>query len=208
MTRWMGVLGAATMLACTPAVAQERSGPEIGLGVLDHGVAPFKSELPPGFIYGGQAEGATVDVQALFRSRPLDFALKPRLTAKVQVNTGGKTSFASIGAEWRQHVLKRRLYGQIGVGLTIHDGYRVIPDPFEFAPGSAEFWRRYDLYSTRTSFGSRVLLNPNLSIGVRLDRRWAVEATFEHFSHRQLFGRINEGLESLGVRLIRTMRTK
>ncbi|MES2338728.1 MAG: acyloxyacyl hydrolase [Pseudomonadota bacterium] len=198
--------GAAVTLACSPATAQVRTDAEIGAGIYDHGVVrPFRKTLPPGLIYGGQAEGGTADAQIIYRSRPLAVALKPRLTAKLQVNTGGKTSFASVGAEWRQHVLKRRIYGQIGIGLTIHDGYTAIPDPFDFAPGSADFMKRYDLYATRTNFGSRILFNPNLSVGVRVNPRWAIEASLEHFSHNNWFGRVNEGMDTLGLRLVRTL---
>lgn len=200
--------GAAMVLASVPATAQDRAaaGPEIGAGVLAHGVVrPFLGSPPPGFVYAGQVEGGTADVQLLYRTRPLGFALKPRLTAKVQINTGGYTSFASVGAEWRQHAFRRRVNAQIGIGVTIHDGYTDIPDPFEFTPGSADFLRRYDLYARRTNFGSRIVFNPNLSLGVRIDRRWAVEATLEHFSHAHLFGRINEGMDTMGVRLIRTL---
>ena len=128
-----------------------------------------------------------------------------RLTAKVQVSTAGKTSFASLGAEWRQHAFKGRIYAQVGIGVTIHDGYRYLPNPFLPGLDSAEAWRRYEIYQTRTGFGSRVLFNPNASIGVRIDRRWAVEATWEHFSHRQLFSDVNPGIDNVGIRLVRAL---
>lgn len=188
--------------------------PELAVGALAHGVDfhPLGSrlvfnlpDLPPGEVYEGFEEDGTLDVQLVYRSAPLRFALKPRLAAKVQISTAGRTSYASVGAEWRQHVLNGRVYGQVGIGATIHDGYRFTPDPF--APGLplSEAQRRYDIYRTRTSYGSRVLFNPNASIGVRLDRRWAVEATWEHFSHAQLFSKQNPGIDHLGLRLVRTL---
>jgi len=204
-----GVFGAAVALASAQAAAQdnqEARSPraEAAIGLLAHGMRkPFRSAPPPGFdLYEGEEERGTADLQFVLRSAPLAGALKPRLTVKVQVNTEGRTNLASVGAEWRQHILQGRVYGQAGIGLTIHDGYRFTPDPF--VPGLAmrEAERRYDIYMTRTAFGSRVLFNPNLSVGVRLNDRWALEAMFEHFSHRQLFSNQNPGLNNIGIRLV------
>lgn len=223
MTYLKGALIAVMALATTSALAQtppvnpdspaRLEGPEIALGVLEHG-ANFHPlggqlvfdlpQLPHGQIYEGSEEDGTVDMQLLYRTKPLRFALKPRLTAKLQINTAGRTSFASVGAEWRQHVLQNRVYGQIGIGLTVHDGYRFTPDPFEPGLSIGEAQRRFDVYRRRTSFGSQILFNPNASIGVRLSRRWAVEATWEHFSHRQLFSKQNPGIDNIGLRLVHT----
>lgn len=216
-----GVLGAAMALASTWAMAQDGAakpgqpsrwaGPEVAVGLLQHGsnFHPLGNELifhlpklPAGQIYEGSEEDGTVDVQLVYRSVPLHFALKPRLTGKLQINTAGRTSFASLGAEWRQHVLHGRIYGQIGVGLAVHDGYRFTPDPFEPGLPIGEAQRRYDIYRRRTSFGSQVLFNPNASLGVRLNPRWAIEATWEHFSHHQLFSKQNPGIDNLGLRLV------
>lgn len=207
--------GAALALASGTSMAQDvASKPEIAVGVLQHG-ANFHPlgdklifdlpKLPAGQIYEGTEEDGTVDVQLVYRTAPLRLLLKPRLAGKLQINTEGRTSFASVGAEWRQHVLKRRLYGQIGIGLAIHDGYRFTPDPFRAGLSVGEARRRYDIYLTRTAFGSRVLFNPNASIGIRLSPRWAAEATWEHFSHRRLFSDQNPGIDNLGLRLVRTL---
>jgi lipid A 3-O-deacylase len=214
-------VGAATALASTSAMAQDDASPrdrpprwagsEVAVGLLEHGsnFHPLGDELvfpdlPAGQIYDGGEEDGTVDVQLVYRSAPLRWALKPRLTGKVQVNTAGRTNFASLGAEWRQHVLHGRIYGQVGMGLTIHDGYRFTPDPFEPDLPIGEARRRYHIYRTRTAFGSRVLFNPNASLGVRLNGRWAIEATWEHFSHRRLFSKQNPGIDNLGLRLVHT----
>ena len=196
------ILGAA-LAAAVPAAAQvapPRS--EVALGVLDHGVNFPEGAPPPGTFYAGTEERGTVDIELLWRSRPLTFALKPRLAAKLQVNTGGRTSFAAVGAEWRQHVFGGRVYGQIGIGLAVHNGRLNEVDPF--APGltPAERARLYDIYANRTAFGSPVLFNPNLSVGVRLSPRVAVEAVWEHYSHARLFGDQNPGIDMLGGRLV------
>lgn len=213
-----GVVGAVLALVSTTAMAQEApdraardGGAEVAIGVLRHG-ANFHPlggklifelpELPNGQIYEGFEENGTVDVQIAYRTAPLRILLKPRLTAKAQINTAGRTSFASIGAEWRQHILHGRVYGQAGIGVTVIDGYRFTPDPFQPGISNAEAWRRYDIYRRRTSFGSKILFNPNASIGVRLDRRWAVELAWEHFSHRQMFSDTNPGIDNVGIRIV------
>lgn len=191
-----------------------RAGPEVAVGVFEHGsnFHPLGSRLflpdpPSGQIYEGGEENGTVDVQLAYRTAPLPirWALKPRLTAKAQINTAGRTDFFSAGAEWRQHVLKGRVYGQIGIGVTIQDGYRYLPDPFEPGIADDEAWRRYQIYRTRTGFGSRVLFNPNASIGFRLNDRWAAEVAWEHFSHRRIFSDQNPGIDNVGLRLVRTL---
>ncbi|WP_294238150.1 acyloxyacyl hydrolase [uncultured Sphingomonas sp.] len=187
---------------------------EVAVGVFEHGsnFHPLGSRLvfpdpPPGMFYEGMEEDGTVDVQLAYRTAPLPirWALKPRIAAKAQVNTAGRTSFFSIGAEWRQHAFHDRVYGQIGIGLTVHDGYRYTPDPFAPGISDAEAWRRYDIYRNRTAFGSRFQLNPNASIGVRLNRRWAAELAWEHYSHHQWFSEQNPGIDNLGIRLVRTL---
>lgn len=212
MGKIKSVLGAGVALVSIPAAAQEEhrapvAQAEIAVGILAHGIRkPFRAAPPPGFdLYEGEEERGTADVQIIYRSAPIATALKPRLTARLQLNTEGRTSFASVGAEWRQHILRGRVYGQTGIGLTIHDGYRYTPDPFAPGLSMAEVLRRGDIYSRRTAFGSRVLFNPNLSLGVRLNDRWAIEAAFEHFSHRGIFSKQNPGINNLGIRLVREL---
>lgn len=213
-----GVLGAVLALASTTAMAQEapppRQAAEVALGVLRHGANfhPLAGklifdlpELPAGQIYDGEEENGTVDVQIAYRTAPLRILLKPRLTVKAQISTAGRTSFFSAGAEWRQHILRGRVYGQVGIGATIIDGYSFTPDPFQPGISNDEAWRRYDIYRRRTSFGSKILFNPNASIGVRLDRRWAVELAWEHFSHRQIFSDTNPGIDNVGIRIVRRL---
>lgn len=209
------------ILVPTPALSQARSadlsrsiGPELAVGVLEHGADfhPLGSKLsfdlpklPKGQVYDGFEEDGTVDIQLLYRSAPLRFALKPRLTGKIQISTAGRTDFFSAGAEWRQHILRGRIYGQIGIGLTVQDGYRFTSDPFEPGLSRDEALKRYDIYRRRTSFGSQVLFNPNASIGVRVDRRWSVELAWEHQSHVQLFSEQNPGIDHIGIRLVRSL---
>jgi len=210
------------LLVPVAAAAQEQAGtpetnrgPEIAFGIFEHGAnfhplgeRLFFPRTPAGVLVEGAEEDGTVDVQLVGRTAPLRVLLKPRLTAKLQISTAGRTGFATVGAEWRQHVLRGRVYGQVGIGLTVIDGYRFTPDPF--APGLSrdESLRRYDIYRRRTSFGSQLLFNPNASLGVRIDPRWAVELAWEHFSHRQIFSETNPGIDNLGLRLVHALGSR
>lgn len=201
------MLYAAMVLVPIPAGAAEQGdgiyASEVGVGLLAHGVRkPFRPAPPPLVLYAGEEERGTFDLALVYRSKPLRVALKPRLTARLQLNTGGRTSFAAVGAEWRQHILRGRIYGQVGIGLAIHDGYVNEVDPFAPGIGRDEASRRFAIYSRRTAFGSTLLLNPNISLGVRLSGRTAVELAFEHYSHNGWFGSRNPGIENIGVRLV------
>ena len=95
-----GALGAAMALASTSATAQDYSdvpgflaGSEIAVGVLEHAAnfhplsGRMTLDMPTrriGQIYGAEKENCTADVQFTYRSPPLHFFLKPRLTAKIR----------------------------------------------------------------------------------------------------------------------------
>lgn len=210
------LLGMAAALLVVSEVRAQDSGPrgggllaggELMGGVLAHGVyPPFADDLEPEFAFlESTEEGGTADVQLGLRTRPVGPAwlLGPRLSLKAQINTDGRTNFYSAGADWRREIVGGRAYLQAGIGLTYQDGYEFTPDPF--APGLSrrEFDRRYEIYSNRTSFGSKVLFNPNLSIGVVLRDAWAVEGVWEHYSHKQVFDDQNPGIDNFGLRLVR-----
>jgi hypothetical protein len=63
--------------------------------------------------------------------------------------------------------------------------------------GSASNYYRTD----KIAFGSRILFEPELAIGTQVGDRLAVEASWVHMSHAQVFGRENPGIDSFGIRL-------
>ena len=99
------------------------------------------------------------------------------------LNTAGETSYAAVGlsAKFGKHV-----YVRPGLGIAIHNG----------AARNFE-----DSTNGRIEFGSRVLFEPELGIGVQVSRRLSIEASWVHMSHAQLFGRQNPGIDNVGVRL-------
>lgn len=53
----------------------------------------------------------------------------------------------------------------------------------------------------RLALGSRILFAPELAIGAQVSDRVGVEASWVHFSHGQLFGRQNPGIDNIGLRV-------
>ncbi len=164
----------AACLVASPAAAQE-----VFVGVLNHQVeTPFSLEIE---------EGGT-DLQGGYRFKPIEALSaigKPAPYIIASVNTAGDTSFVGGGLAWT--IGKGPVYFRPGLGLVIHDG----PD-----------FRVDRAGTTRTDLGSRVLFEPELGLGVRVNERFSIEAQWTHLSHAQLFnGQQNPGLDMVGLRL-------
>jgi len=129
----------------------------------------------------GQENG--IDLNLGWRGGRIDalrFIGAPSPHVYVLVNTAGNMSFASGGISWQ---IGKKYYLRPGIGVAIHNG----PD-------------REDVTPQRIWFGSRILFAPELAAGVRLNDRFAIEASWLHFSHAQIFGRQNPGIDNFGVR--------
>ena len=50
-------------------------------------------------------------------------------------------------------------------------------------------------------FGSRILFEPEVGIGARLNERLTIEASWVHLSHATLFSGQNPGIDNIGARL-------
>ena len=99
------------------------------------------------------------------------------------LNTAGQTSYAAVGLSAK---FGDRLFIRPGLGIAVHNG------------SAADF---DDPSNDKVEFGSRVLFEPELGIGARLNPRTTVEASLVHLSHAQIFGKENPGIDNLGVRL-------
>jgi hypothetical protein len=168
---------ALALLGLAPSAAAAQ---EAWLGLFGHGV-------PVGVADCCFEHGA--DIQAGLRSGPL--VAVPgfgglRLYALGSANVSGGVPFAAAGAAWRFPIGDTGVYVQPGLGATVQFGSDA----------------KYQLRPDRLYLGSRVLFEPELSVGWRLDRRWALEATYLHLSHAQLAGRQNPGLDDVGVRAV------
>ena len=99
------------------------------------------------------------------------------------LNTAGKTSYAAAGLSAK---FGDRVYVRPGLGIAVHNGSaKDVEDPTNH----------------KIEFGSRVLFEPEINFGFRLNGRASVEASWVHMSHAQLFGRQNPGIDNFGVRL-------
>jgi hypothetical protein len=99
------------------------------------------------------------------------------------LNTAGETSYAAVGLSAR---FGSSVYVRPGLGIAVHNGSaRNFEDPT----------------NGEIDFGSRVLFEPELGIGARINEHLSIEASWVHMSHAQLFGRQNPGIDNIGVRL-------
>jgi hypothetical protein len=99
------------------------------------------------------------------------------------LNSAGNTDYAAAGISVK-FPLGRKWYIRPGFGLAVHDG------------SAGKYFR-----SDKIAFGSRVLFEPELGIGTRLNRRISAEASWIHMSHGQVFGKENPGIDNIGIRL-------
>lgn len=184
------MVGAAALLWATTAQAGEVFG-----GVYAH-------DVDDGISYGKFETGAQIVVGA--RTTALDelsFLGRPRVHLLAAVNTSGGTNYAAAGLGWRFH-LSERFYVQPGIGVAIQDGRINLPSPDEPGISPEERIKRLRDYRTKLDLGSRVLFEPELSLGWKATPRLSVEVSWIHMSHAQLAGSYNPGVGDVGVRLV------
>ena len=130
---------------------------------------------------GNSPEGG-IDVQLGYRGGPITgLKLEPYVFASA--NTKGDTHFAAIGLSRK---FGNAVYIRPGIGLAVHTGSAA---------------NRENPFNDKIEFGSRILFEPELGIGARLNERMTVEASWVHLSHATLFGRQNPGIDNIGARL-------
>jgi lipid A 3-O-deacylase len=187
---FLTIAAAAATLAAGPTVAGE-----VFAGAYVH-------DVDDGISYGKFEEGAQIVVGA--RTTALDelaFLGKPRVHVLAGVNTSGGTNYVATGLSWRFHV-SERVYVQPGIGVAIHDGRVNLPSPDEPGITPQERLKRLSDFQTKLDLGSRVLFEPELSVGWKATRRLSVELSWIHLSHAKLAGDYNPGVGEVGVRVL------
>ncbi|WP_397418124.1 acyloxyacyl hydrolase [Phenylobacterium sp.] len=177
------------------AIAAPATAGEVFTGVYAH-------DVDDGISFGKFEDGAQIVTGV--RTTALDelkFLGRPRVHLLVGVNTSGGTNYLASGLAWR-FPLSERLYVQPGIGLAIHDGRVNLPSPDEPGLTPAERLKRLNDFQTKLDLGSRVLFEPELSIGWKATRRLSVEVSWIHLSHGKLAGDYNPGLGDIGLRLL------
>jgi lipid A 3-O-deacylase len=131
---------------------------------------------------GGSPEGG-VDLQLGYRGDPIIPGTKLEPYVFGALNSKGDTSYAAAGLSWK---FGDRVYIRPGLGLAIHNG-----STKNFThPGDDDI-----------DFGSRILFEPELGIGARINDRLTIEASWVHLSHATLFSGQNPGIDNIGARL-------
>jgi lipid A 3-O-deacylase len=99
------------------------------------------------------------------------------------VNTAGQTHYAAVGISAK---LGDRFFIRPGLGLAVHTG----------SAAKTHYPTDDDI-----EFGSRILFEPELGIGARINDRMTIEASWVHMSHATLFSDQNPGIDNVGIRL-------
>lgn len=126
----------------------------------------------------------------------------PQAHAFASINTDGTSNFVAAGLSWPIRI-NHRFYIRPGLGIAYTDGKAGLP-PVN-APGLTpdEIDRRLHLYHTRIDFGSHVLFQPEINVGVHITDRLSAEISWVHLSNGQIFHQgKNQGLDDAGIRVI------
>lgn len=99
------------------------------------------------------------------------------------LNSAGDTSYAAVGLSAK---FGGRLFIRPGLGLAIHTGSA----GKYYIPGRSHI-----------QFGSRILFEPEIGVGMQVAPGITAEASWVHMSHAQLFAHENPGIDNLGVRV-------
>jgi hypothetical protein len=178
-------------LAATPALASELS-----LGVYEH-------DIDDTFSFGHTEHGKQIVIGA--RTAPIDelaFIWRPRAHVIAGFNTAGGTDYLAAGLSWRLNFGGDRFYFEPGIGAAIHNGSVDLPSPYEPGLTPAEQARRLYNWTHKLDLGSRVLFEPEWSLGWRATDRLSLEISWIHLSHAQLAGEQNPGLGDFGLRAV------
>jgi lipid A 3-O-deacylase len=181
----------------TPAAAQQIFG-----GLYLHDVTHVGRALGLG---AAGRESGTYDLHLGYRSDRLDglsWLGRPQAQTYISINSDGLSNYISASLGW-SIPLTERAYLRPGFGLAYTDGAAGLPPANAPNLSDEERARRTELYFSRIDFGSRLLFNPELALGVKLSDRWAAEFSYSHLSHGQIFHKgKNQGLDDAGVRLV------
>ena len=167
------IFRAAAVAAATFAAASPASATEVFGGLYVHDVDTV-------FTKSGVEDGADLQI-GIRGDRIGPTPLQPYAFAAV--NSAGDTSYAAIGLSAK---FGDSIYIRPGVGLAIHTG------------SAANF---ENPFNDKIEFGSRILFEPEVGLGIRVAPRITAEASWVHMSHAQLFGRQNPGIDNFGVRV-------
>ena len=157
----------------------------IGGSIQDPGSAEGKAR---GFSTAN-VNGEILFAKPLVSQDPFWQLFVPRATVGGSYNTGGRTSYAYIGATWTVDIFpeffNRRVFLDGFFGAAAHDGYT---GPKATTP-----------YGFNT-LGCNPLFREAAALGFRITERWSIMATIEHMSNAGLCAN-NRGLTNYGGKI-------
>jgi lipid A 3-O-deacylase len=163
------------MLMPLALLAQPAFADEVFVGAAVH-------EVDTPFTLKTYESGA--DIQLGWRGKKID-ALKaigrPQPYLLGSLNTSGDTSFVAAGIGW---TIGKTIYVRPAIGLALHTG------PIPRVRGGR-----------RTDLGSRILFEPEIGVGYRLNDKTSIEANWTHISNARLLSGQNPGIDMIGVRI-------
>ncbi len=157
----------------------------IGGAVQDPGSAEGKAR---GFATEN-VNGEILFAKPVLSLDPFWQAFVPRPTVGGSYNTGGRTSYAYIGATWTvdlfPETFNRRVFLEGFFGGAAHNGYTgpKIGAPYGF-----------------NTLGCNPLFREAAALGFRITERWSIMATVEHMSNAGLCAN-NRGLTNYGGKI-------
>lgn len=154
--------------------------------------------LGGGYAPHGPEEGASIVADVLFKPvKALRVIGSPRPYIGAQLSLDGYTNYAQAGLIWRFE--RKRLYLDLGVGGSVHDGHLTLPRP---APGLSdeENQRRREVRHDNIEWDTRAVWHATFAVGYRVSDRWALEVQGQHWSNGQLGSDTHDGADSLGLR--------
>ena len=182
--------GLALALAASPALAGEAFAGLYGHDIVDH-ISFGNTERGQQIVFGVRT--APVEIPWLFN---------PRVHLLAGLNTANETDYLAAGFSWRFRFGGDRFYFEPGIGGAVHTGKVDLPSPYDPNISIAEAARRYNDWQTKLDLGSRVLFEPEWSLGWKATDRISVEVSWIHLSHAKLAGQQNPGLGDFGIRAV------
>ncbi|HEX2800917.1 MAG TPA: acyloxyacyl hydrolase, partial [Phenylobacterium sp.] len=113
----------------------------------------------------------------------LPWLFSPRVHLLAGINTARETDYLAVGLSWRFRFGGDRFYFEPGIGGAIHNGAVNLPSPYDPNISFAEATRRYNDWQSKLDLGSRILFEPEWSLGWKATKRMSVELSWIHLSH-------------------------
>ena len=167
---------------------------EVRIGLFDHNICVSEC------MSANKENGPAVQGEVVFHSpAPIETFFNPRLYLIASVNLAGDTSYIGTGIHLGIPIIDNWTL-EPGFGYVIHDGTLQNLYP-RSDPRFTNYWQQNLL------LGSRDLFRSSLAINTTIDEKWGVQVQIDHLSHGRLIGEgENQGLDSLGLRIIRRLQ--